>query len=87
MAAGLIGAAHKSGLSVPEELSIAGFDDSVIATVVWPQLTTVRQPIKEMAAAAVNMVTKQCRGQTKDEATVRKLPIDLVMRESTALKS
>ena len=87
MAAGLIAAAHKSGLSVPEELSIAGFDDSVIATVVWPQLTTVRQPIKEMAAAAVNMVTKQCRGQTKDEATVRKLPIDLVMRESTALKS
>ncbi len=87
MAAGLIAAAHKSGLSVPEELSIAGFDDSVIATVVWPQLTTVRQPIKEMAAAAVNMVTKQCRGQTKDEATVRKLPIDLIMRESTALKS
>jgi len=87
MAAGLIAAAHKSGLSVPEELSIAGFDDSVIATVVWPQLTTVRQPIKEMAAAAVNMVTKQCRGKTKDEATVRKLPIDLIMRESTALKS
>ena len=87
MAAGLIAAAHKSGLSVPEELSIAGFDDSVIATVVWPQLTTVRQPIKAMAAAAVNMVTKQCRGKTKDEATVRKLPIDLIMRESTALKS
>jgi len=87
MAAGLIAAAHKSGLSVPEELSIAGFDDSVIATVVWPQQTTVRQPIKEMAAAAVNMVTKQCRGKTKDEATVRKLPIDLIMRESTALKS
>ena len=87
MAAGLIAAAHKSGLSVPEELSIAGFDDSVIATVVWPQLTTVRQPIKEMAAAAVNMVTKQCRGKTKDEATVRKLPIELIMRESTALKS
>ena len=87
MAAGLIAAAHKSGLSVPEELSIAGFDDSVIATVVWPQLTTVRQPIKEMAAAAVNMVTKQCRGQTKDDATARKLPIELIMRESTALKS
>ena len=87
MAAGLIAAAHKSGLSVPEELSIAGFDDSVIATVVWPQLTTVRQPIKEMAAAAVNMGTKQCRGQTKDDAAARKLPIELIMRESTALKS
>ena len=75
------------GSLFPEELSIAGFDDSVIATVVWPQLTTVRQPIKEMAAAAVNMVTKQCRGQTKDDVTARKLPIKLIMRESTALKS
>jgi LacI family transcriptional regulator len=87
MAAGVIAAAHKSGISVPDELSIAGFDDSVIATVVWPQLTTVRQPIKEMAAAAVNMVIKQCRGQTKDELTARKLPIELIMRESTAPKS
>jgi LacI family transcriptional regulator len=87
MAAGLIAAAHKSGLSVPEELSIAGFDDSVIATVVWPQLTTVRQPIKEMAAAAVNMVPKHCRVKTKDAVTARKLPIERIMRESTALKS
>ena len=86
MAAGVIAAAHKSGISVPEELSIAGFDDSVIATVVWPQLTTVRQPIKEMAAAAVNMVTKQCRGQTEENSTARKLPVKLIIRESTALK-
>ena len=87
MAAGIIAAAHKAGIAVPDDLSIAGFDDSVIATVVWPQLTTVRQPIKEMAAAAVNMVIKQCRGQTKDELTARKLPIELIMRESTAPKS
>tara|TARA_B100000768_G_C11255315_1_gene366106 strand:+ start:288 stop:1310 length:1023 start_codon:yes stop_codon:yes gene_type:complete len=86
MAAGVIAAAHKSGISVPEELSIAGFDDSVIATVVWPQLTTVRQPIQEMAAAAVNMVTKQCRGQTEENSTARKLPVKLIIRESTALK-
>ena len=86
MAAGVIAAAHKSGVSVPEEVSIAGFDDSVIATVVWPQLTTVRQPIKEMAAAAVNMVTKHCRGQTEENSTARKLPVKLIIRESTALK-
>ena len=86
MAAGVIAAAHKSGISVPDELSIAGFDDSVIATVVWPQLTTVRQPIKEMAAAAVNMVTKHCRGQTEENSTARKLPVKLIIRESTALK-
>ena len=87
MAAGVIAAAHKSGISVPDELSIAGLDDSVMATVFWPQLTTVLHPIKEMAAAAVNMVIKQNRGQTKDELTARKLPIELIMRESTAPKS
>ena len=86
MAAGVIAAAHKAGIAVPDDLSIAGFDDSVIATVVWPQLTTVRQPIKEMAAAAVNMVTKQCRGQTEENSTARKLPVKLIIRESTALK-
>ena len=87
MAAGVIAAAHKAGIAVPDDLSIAGFDDSVIATVVWPQLTTVRQPIKEMAAAAVNMVTTECRGQAKNQSTARNLPIKLIMRESTALKS
>ena len=88
MAAGIIAAAHKAGIAVPDDLSIAGFDDSVIATVVWPQLTTVRQPIKEMAAAAVNMVTTECRGQAEEnQSTARKLPVKLIMRESTALKS
>ncbi|MDG1693391.1 MAG: LacI family DNA-binding transcriptional regulator [Porticoccaceae bacterium] len=91
MAAGLIAAAHKSGLSVPNDLSIAGFDDSMVATIVWPQLTTVRQPIKEMAASAVEMLIEQCRNQINDgddEAsdTIRQLPIDIIMRGSTASK-
>lgn len=83
MAAGLIAAAHKAGLSVPEDLSIAGFDDSMVATVVWPQLTTVRQPIKKMAATAVEILIEECRGQSKDEGKIRQLPIKIVMREST----
>jgi LacI family transcriptional regulator len=83
MAAGLIGAAHKAGLTVPEDLSIAGFDDSMVATVVWPQLTTVRQPIKNMAASAVEILIEQCRDQSKDEVKNRQLPIEIVMREST----
>ena len=57
MAAGVIAAAHKSGISVPDELSIAGFDDSVIATVVWPQLTTVRQPIKAVSYTHLTLPT------------------------------
>ena len=56
MAAGAIAAANKLGLSVPKELSVVGFDDSPMANSVWPPLTTVRQPVAEMAAEAVRIV-------------------------------
>ena len=86
MAAGLIAAAHKSGLSVPEDLSIAGYDDSMVATVVWPQLTTVRQPIKEMAATAVKILIEQCRAKSDYKPNIEPLPTEIIMRESTASK-
>ncbi|MFK7887976.1 MAG: LacI family DNA-binding transcriptional regulator [Gammaproteobacteria bacterium] len=56
MAAGCLAAAAHAGVNVPEELSIVGFDDSSIASVVWPPLTTLRQPVSEMAAMAVRTV-------------------------------
>ncbi len=56
MAVGVMSYAHRSGLSIPGDLSIAGFDDAPSASVVWPQLTTIRQPIFEMAAIAVEML-------------------------------
>lgn len=84
MAAGLIAAAHKFGLSVPQDLSISGFDDSVVATVIWPPLTTVRQPIKDMATIAVSSVIEKLRGQAEDTPDVRELPFELIMRESTS---
>jgi LacI family transcriptional regulator len=88
MAAGLIAAAHKSGLSVPDDLSIAGFDDSMVASIVWPLLTTVRQPIKQMAASAVEMLIAQCRNQINDgdDEKIRELPIEVIMRGSTTSK-
>ncbi|WP_298287744.1 LacI family DNA-binding transcriptional regulator [Novosphingobium sp.] len=52
MAAGVLHAARKQGLSVPEDLSIVGFDDTAIAAHIWPPLTTVRWPIKAMAKSA-----------------------------------
>jgi len=62
MAAGALIAARERGLSVPEDLSIVGFDDSEVARVAWPQLTTIRQPVFEMAAAATDMVIAQLEG-------------------------
>lgn len=52
MAAGVLHAARQRGLSVPEDLSIIGFDDTPIAAHIWPPLTTVRWPIVSMARSA-----------------------------------
>ena len=82
MAAGVIAAAYKLGLSVPEDVAVAGFDDSVIATVVHPQLTTMRQPVARMAAAAVTALTHHLReDETPGEPTV--IPCELMVRGST----
>ncbi len=45
MAAAVVSVAHRRGLDVPRDLSVVGFDDSSSATTVWPELTTIRQPI------------------------------------------
>jgi LacI family transcriptional regulator len=52
MAAGVVHAARQRGISVPEDLSVIGFDDTAIAAHIWPPLTTVRWPIISMARSA-----------------------------------
>lgn len=54
MAAGVLHAARSSGLDVPADLSIIGFDDTAIASHLWPPLTTIRWPISDMAQAAAH---------------------------------
>jgi LacI family transcriptional regulator len=56
MAAGVYKAAHKLGLSVPEDVSVVGFDDSPIASRLWPSLSTVRLPIRDMGLHAAAML-------------------------------
>jgi len=56
MAAGVLVAAHKLGRSMPESLSVFGFDDSLIASAVWPPLSTVRQPMEEMGCTSVQLL-------------------------------
>ena len=62
MAAGALAAAARSGLVVPRELSIVGFDDTPIAATVSPAITTMRQPIAEMAQTAVRLLLRRARG-------------------------
>jgi LacI family transcriptional regulator len=61
MATGILAVAHGLGLKVPGDISIAGFDDTAMASAVWPQLTTIHQPLAEMAEAAVTMIDEMLR--------------------------
>lgn len=56
MAAATVNVAHRWGLEVPDDLSVVGFDDTSPATTVWPELTTVRQPVAAMADAALQLL-------------------------------
>jgi len=61
MAAATVNVAHRAGLDVPGDLSVVGFDDTSPAATVWPELTTIRQPIAEMAAAAIELLIAELR--------------------------
>ncbi|EJL33519.1 LacI family DNA-binding transcriptional regulator [Novosphingobium sp. AP12] len=78
MAAGVLSVAHDMGLDVPRDLSVAGFDDTTLARMVWPQLTTIRQPTRELALAATQLLLEGV------QLTHRRLPHDLVERASVA---
>ncbi|HEU0276610.1 MAG TPA: substrate-binding domain-containing protein, partial [Rhodanobacteraceae bacterium] len=75
MAAAAISAAHRRGLQVPRDLSVVGFDDTPIATTVWPELTTVHQPIATMAASAVEILLQA----SAPDAEGTRIVVDRVM--------
>jgi len=83
MAMGVLSAAHELGFDIPRELSVAGFDDSPMARHAWPPLTTVRQPIAEVARLATEELVKRLQGRSGGESH-HCLPADLVRRASTA---
>lgn len=86
MAAGVIAATYKHGLSVPNDISVAGFDDAEIASAIWPQLTTIKQPIADMSKEAVRiLISGALRSQTESQPGERSrmLPFELVERQST----
>ena len=70
MAAAAVSVAHRRGLDVPRDLSVVGFDDTPTATTVWPELTTIRQPIAAMAASSVELLLRSIRRRKDGEARV-----------------
>lgn len=82
MAAGVLQVAHERGLTVPGDLSVVGFDDADLATILSPALTTVRQPLAELGRTGVNLLTRMLEKQ-RVEALRVELATRLVVREST----
>jgi LacI family transcriptional regulator len=86
MAAAVICVARQRGLDLPKELSVVGFDDAPVATMVWPQLTTIRQPVRAMARTAAELIIQhspQRRGWPEPMPRPR-LNFELILRNSTA---
>jgi LacI family transcriptional regulator len=79
MAAGAMLALHRAGLEIPSAMSVTGFDDTPMSEVVWPPLTTVRQPIKLLAERAVHLLFEMDSAPHYECAAH-----ELVVRESTA---
>ncbi|MCR5273615.1 MAG: LacI family DNA-binding transcriptional regulator [Lachnospiraceae bacterium] len=81
IAAQLIQVLTKLGRRVPEDVKIVGFDDVFIASITTPSITTIHQPIKEMAETAVRILIDASEGKTVAKKTV--LPVKIVERETT----
>jgi len=85
MAAAAVAVAHRHRINVPGELSVCGFDDSAMATTIWPELTTIRQPVAEMARQAIALLVSSVRGRAGATALTPqhvRLDFELVHRNS-----
>jgi LacI family transcriptional regulator len=83
MAMGVLTAAHEKGLGIPGELSVCGFDDTPMARFAWPPLTTIRQPIQQVARLAAEVLIGLVRGD-RTVVVNHQLHSELVRRESTS---
>jgi LacI family transcriptional regulator len=86
MAAAVISVAHRMGLDLPRELSVVGFDDAAIATMIWPLLTTVRQPVISMARHAAGLIIEHSPRRSGWPGSVANtvFEFELVIRDSTS---
>ena len=80
----LLECADRLGVRVPEELSIVGFDDVVMAGLARINLTTVRQPQDQLAGLAIEILSGRVQGAVEGAPQQRTLPLELVVRGSTA---
>ncbi|MBW8882438.1 MAG: LacI family DNA-binding transcriptional regulator [Asticcacaulis sp.] len=85
MAFGMMAQAQQQGLKVPDDVSIVGFDDTPGSTLIWPHLTTIRQPIEDLAHEAADILLARANGEDDGvelNQTNRLLPFELIRRDS-----
>jgi len=84
MAFGLMAHAQQHGIRVPDQVSVVGFDDTPGSVIIWPHLTTIRQPVSDLAYAAADILLSRTDdgGEGQPRANSRVLPFELVRRES-----
>lgn len=89
MAAAVISVAHRRQLDVPHALTVVGFDDTPAAVMLWPPLTTVHQPVRELASEALRLLVAEINAaeQAPDRRPDRVLEHTIVKRQSTAIPS
>lgn len=82
MALGVIHGLQDNGLKVPEDVAVVGFDNTRLATMVRPTLTTVMQPMYDIGAVSMRLLTKLLQGEKVAEKQVT-LPHRIIERDST----
>lgn len=84
IAAQVIQVCNELNIRIPSDVKLVGFDDVEIAKLTTPTITTIHQPIKEMARLAVELIDSKYKNIEVNEQTI--LPIELVVRNSTLTK-
>ena len=94
LAAGVVAEANRQGLQLPARLSVTGFDDTILASRLWPPLTVVRQPVEDMAyraaqclIAALGKTGSKTGGKTGSEVSDEVFDHTIVTRASIAAHS
>ncbi|MCJ8008192.1 LacI family DNA-binding transcriptional regulator [Lederbergia wuyishanensis] len=85
IAVGVIQEANEMGLNIPEDLSIVGFDNTILATTTVPGLTTIAQPITEMGKRVVDVIISEIKDKNQKKEHVLFKP-QLIIRGTTAVK-
>jgi LacI family transcriptional regulator len=80
--------AHQQQINVPADLTVCGFDDTPLAAAIWPTLTTIRQPIRDMSRTAMALLASAIRGgegRAGKAPRRTKLEYSLIRRQSDAI--